>query len=136
MLIHPTAERLDAALQALKPEVVAVIALALHPLRLRLPGPRPHVLPRREHEVLAGIRARESTVEGQHLYAERQGIEGTLSQAVRAFELRRARYRGSSKTDLQHFATAAAINLDRMAVWFAGRPLAPTRVSRFAALAT
>ncbi len=94
------------------------------------------LLPRREHEVLAGIRARESTAEGRHLYAQRQGIEGTLSQAVRAFGLRRARYRGLSKTGLQHFATAAAINLDRMATWFAGRPLAPTRVSRFAALAT
>ncbi len=93
------------------------------------------LLPRREHEVLAGIRARESTAEGRHLYAQRQGIEGTLSQAVRAFGLRRARYRGLSKTGLQHLATAAAINLDRMAAWFAGRALAPTRVSRFAALA-
>jgi len=32
-------------------------------------------------------------------------------------------------------ATAAALNLDRIAAWFAGRPLAPTRTSRFAALA-
>jgi hypothetical protein len=94
------------------------------------------LLPRGVHEVLAGIRARESTAEGRHLYAQRQGVEGTLSQAVRAFGLRRARYRGLSKTGLQHFATAAAINLDCMAAWFAGRPLAPTRVSRFAALAT
>lgn len=73
------------------------------------------LLPRREHDVLAGIRARESTEEGRRLYAQRQGIEGTLSQAVRAFGLRRARYRGLSKTGLQHFATAAALNLDRMA---------------------
>ena len=72
---------------------------------------------------------------GRHLYAQRQGIEGTLSQAVRALGLRRARYRSLSKTGLQHLATAAAINLDRMAAWFAGRALAPTRVSRFAALA-
>ncbi len=33
-------------------------------------------------------------------------------------------------------ATAAAINLDRMTAWFGGRPIAPTRTSRFAALAT
>ena len=39
------------------------------------------------------------------------------------------------QTGLQNVATAAAINLDRIAVWFAGRPLAPTRTSRFAALA-
>jgi transposase len=54
---------------------------------------------------------------------------------VRAFGLRQARYRGLAKTGLQHIATAAAVNLDRMAAWFSGRPLAPTRTSRFAALA-
>ena len=84
--------------------------------------------------VLAAARAREKTQEGQRLYAQRQGVEGTISQAVRAFGLRRARYRGLAKTGLQHLATAAALNLDRLAAWLAGRPLAPTRVSRFAAL--
>jgi transposase len=75
------------------------------------------------------------TEAGQRLYAKRRGVEGTLSQAVRAFGLRRARYRGLAKAGLQNVATAAAINLDRLAAWFAERPLAPTRVSRFAALA-
>ncbi len=93
------------------------------------------VMPRPEHEALAAARAREGTAEGKRLYAQRNGIEGTLSQAVRAFGLRRARYRGLPKTGLQHVATAAALNLDRIAAWFAGRPLAPTRTSRFAALA-
>ena len=54
---------------------------------------------------------------------------------MRAFGLRRARYRGPARTGLQHIATAAALNLDRLAAWFAGRPLAPTRTSHFAALA-
>jgi IS5 family transposase len=54
---------------------------------------------------------------------------------VRAFGLRRARYRGLAKTGLQGVATAAAINLDRLAAWLSGRPLEPTRTSRFAALA-
>ncbi len=93
------------------------------------------LLPRREHEALAAARAREGTVEGRRLYAQRRGVEATLSQGVRAFDLRRARYRGLAKTGLQHVATAAAINLDRIAAWFAGRPLAPTRISRFATLA-
>jgi transposase len=93
------------------------------------------LLPRREHAALAAARAREGTAEGRRLYAQRQGVEATLSQGVRAFGLRRARYRGLAKTGLQHVATAAAINLDRIAAWFAGRPLAPTRTSRFAALA-
>ena len=93
------------------------------------------LLPRHEQEALATARAREDTAEGKRLYAQRQGIESTLSQAVRAFGLRQTRYRGLAKTGLQHVATAAAINLDRMAAWFGGRPIAPTRTSRFAALA-
>jgi len=93
------------------------------------------VMPRPEHEALAAARALEGTVAGKRLYAQRNGVEGTLSQAVRAFGLRRARYRGLAKTGLQHVATAAALNLDRITAWVAGRPLAPTRASRFAALA-
>ena len=93
------------------------------------------VMPQPEHEALAAARARQDTVEGKRLYAQRNGIEGTLSQAVRTFGLRQARYRGLTKTSLQGVATAAALNLDRIAAWFAGRPLAPTRTSRFAALA-
>ncbi len=105
----------------------------IRPLRREHPtlphGPQP------EHEALAAARACEGTAEGKRLYAQRNGVEGTLSQAVRIFGLRRARYRGLAKTGLQHVATAAALNLDRLAAWFAGRPLAPTRTSRFAALA-
>ena len=103
--------------------------------RLVLHGRVLAVLPKREYEALAAARARESTVEGRRLYAQRQGVESTLSQGVRAFSLRRTRYRGLAKTRLQHVATAAALTLDRVAAWFAGRPLAPTRISRFAALA-
>jgi len=91
--------------------------------------------PRREHEALMAARARETTGDYRKLYAQRQGIESTMSQGVRAFGLRRARYRGLAKTKLQHVATAAAMNLDRMAAWFTKRPIAPTRTSRFAVLA-
>ena len=42
---------------------------------------------------------------------------------------------GLAKTHLQHLATAAAINLDRLGAWFEERPLAKARVSRFARLA-
>ncbi len=90
---------------------------------------------RREHEALVGARLRQGTDAYRRLYAARQGVEGTMSQGVRAFGLRQARYRGLAKTALQHLATAAAINLDRLAARVARRPLAPTRVSRFAALA-
>lgn len=93
------------------------------------------LLAQREYDALAAARAREGTREGRRLYALRQGVEGTMSQAVRACGLRRARCRGLAKTSLQHIATAAAINLDRLAAWLGGRPRAPTRTSRFAALA-
>ena len=91
--------------------------------------------PRPEHEALAAARARGSSETGRRLYAQRRGVEGTLSQGVRAFGLRRARYRGLAKVGLQSVATAAALNLDRLGAWFAKRPLAPTRTSRFTALA-
>lgn len=58
-----------------------------------------------------------------------------ISQGVRGFGLRRARYRGLAETGLQSIATAAAINLSRLAAWLAKRPPAATRISRFAAMA-
>jgi transposase len=98
------------------------------PRRLRL-----H--PRAEHEALKAARERLATKEGRRAYARRAGIEGTLSQGVRAFGLRRSRYRGLARTHLQHVATAAAINVERLTAWFRAIPRAATRTSRFAALA-
>ena len=57
------------------------------------------------------------------------------ARSHRAFGLRRTRYRGLAKTHLQHVATAAAINVDRIVAWLDERPRATTRTSRFAALA-
>lgn len=54
---------------------------------------------------------------------------------MRGYGLRSARYRGLEKTHLQHVATAAAINVDRIVAWLDERPRAKTRTSRFAALA-
>jgi hypothetical protein len=53
---------------------------------------------------------------------------------VRAFGLRRSRYRGLAKTHLQHVATAAAINIDRLAAQFRTVPRAATSTSRFVAI--
>lgn len=64
----------------------------------------------------------------------RAGVEGTISQAIQAFGLRRFRYRGLTKTRLQHHLTGAAINPARIDARFTGRPLARTRTSPFAAL--
>ena len=91
--------------------------------------------PRAEYEALRAARERLATTDGRRLYARRAGIEGTLAQGVRAFGLRRSRYRGLAKTHLQPVATAAAINLGRLSDWFRARPRATTRTSRFAARA-
>jgi hypothetical protein len=102
----------------------------------RAPSRRLGLHPRPEHEAFATARARQESRAGRRLHAQRRGIESAISQGVRTFGLRRALYRGLAKTGLQRVATAAAINLHRLAAWFAGRPLAPARTSRFAALAT
>src|SRR4051812_38516030 len=52
--------------------------------RLGLHGRVLALLPKREYEALAAARAREGTAEGRRLYAQRQGVESTLSQGVRA----------------------------------------------------
>jgi transposase len=98
------------------------------PRHLRLP-------PRAEHEALKAARGQLTTEAGRRRYARRAGIEGTISQGVRTFGLRRARYRGLARTHLQHVATAAAIDLGRLGDWFRSIPRAATRTSRFAALA-
>ena len=68
-------------------------------------------------------------------YKSRGGVEGTLSQGVRAFGLRCARYRGIAKTHLQHVLTAAAMNLVRLAAWWQGLKPGATRFPCFMTLA-
>ncbi len=65
----------------------------------------------------------------------RAGIEGTLSQGVRAFGVRRSRTVGLAKTGLQQACTAAAMNASRIVNWLDQKPRAKTRVTRFTALA-
>ena len=91
--------------------------------------------PREQYEALHEARQRLESEEGRQLDNRRAGIEGTISQGVRAFGMRQTRYRGLAKTHLQHIATAAAINLDRLIAWLDDVPQATTRTSRFAALA-
>jgi transposase len=90
--------------------------------------------PRAEHAALEAARARETQEAYAAQYRARAGIEGTLSQAVRTMDLRRARYIGLAKVHLQHVLTAAALNLARVAAWLAGTPLARTRQSAFVRL--
>ncbi|WP_353618373.1 transposase [Roseomonas genomospecies 6] len=90
--------------------------------------------PRAEHEALQDARRQQETEGWRRRYAARAGIEGTLAQALQLFGLRRCRYIGLAKTSLQHVLTAATLNLVRLEAWWTDRPLAKTRVSRFAVL--
>jgi transposase len=91
-----------------------------------------NIKPKDLHESLQQNRQREKTKEFKEEYSKRAGIEGTISQGVRAFGLRRSRYIGMGKTHLQHLATAAAINLERVSDWLAGVGREKTRRSAFA----
>jgi DDE family transposase len=92
------------------------------------------VRPQEQFLSLQAARSREQTNWYQMEYAKRAGIEGTLSHAVRACGLRRARYVGTVKTHLQHVLTAAAVNFLRIGRWLGGKRLAQTRLPPFVAL--
>lgn len=101
-----------------------------------LTNPRQLVVrPQAQFEAIQAARNRQHTQEFKDRYAIRAGIEGTISQGVRAFDLRRSRYIGPIKTHLQHNITATAMNVTRLLAFLMGAPLDGTRISRFAALA-
>jgi Transposase DDE domain len=87
-----------------------------------------------QYLALQAARERETTAEYAIEYRKRAGIEGTISQGVRAYGLRRSRYIGEAKTHLQHVITAAAINFVRVSNWLTGKPVAKTRASTFGRL--
>jgi transposase len=90
--------------------------------------------PRVAHDALLQARQRQQTAAFKAIYAQRAGVEGTMSQAAVARGMRRSRYIGLAKTHLQHLLTAAAINLTRVVAWWWEKPRAKTRRLPFAAL--
>ncbi len=92
------------------------------------------IRPRDQYLALQAAHARQVTQEVKEEYATRSGIEGTLSQGVRAFEMRRSRYCGQPKTHLQNVLTATAMNVVRTSMWLAETPCARTRQSAFVRL--
>lgn len=93
------------------------------------------ILPQRHHEALQQARKEQKTAEFWKKYVKRSGIEGTISQGVRAFDLRCSRYIGLAKTNLQMVLTALAIDIYRLFNFAAESPLSATRMSNFARLA-
>ena len=100
---------------------------------------RPRVLklrPQAQHEALQQRRQEQTEEAFKQRYSKRAGIEGTISQGVRRFDLRRTPYRGQAKTHLHHILTAIAITLTRLTAWLlSAPPLGPyPRQARFATL--
>lgn len=91
--------------------------------------------PKEEHLAITRRRKQQETKTWSNTYNQRAGVEGTISQGIRGFNMRSARYRGLDKVHLQHILTATAMNAVRLFAWFEGFPLAKTRVSSFAKLA-
>ena len=92
------------------------------------------LLSRDQHEVLARQRAEQQTPEWKARYNVRAGVEGTISQAVRATRMRRTPYHGQPKTHLASILNATVLNLIRTDAWLNGTPLGVTRVSHLARL--
>ena len=86
--------------------------------------------PREQHETRQVARQQHDTAE----YAVRAGIEGTLSQGIRGFDLRQCLYAGLAKARSQHVATAAASDVRRISGWVGGVPRGVTLTSPFARL--
>jgi transposase len=96
-------------------------------------GPREIMLrPQAQHELLQAQRQQQETDTWRDHYGKRAGIEGTLSQGIRAFGLRRCRYIGLPKTRFQHVMTALAMNVARIDHWLTDGSFAKTRRSAFA----
>lgn len=91
--------------------------------------------PQAYHEAIQAARKQQTAQEFKERYAKRSGIEGTISQGVRAFDLRVCRYLGREKTHIQHLLTAVAMNVVRLFQWQMGDTPSQPRISRFAALA-
>jgi hypothetical protein len=82
--------------------------------------------PRPLQEAIAQRRAEQQTAAFWQDYRRRAGVEATISQAVRRFNLRRTRYRRPDKIHLQHLLIASAVNLTRIVSWLtAPHPVKP-----------
>lgn len=69
-------------------------------------------------DLLAVARARVKTEEFKQEFRLRSQIEGSISEMVRGYDARHARYRGRAKNRLQACFTAVALNLKRTIRWY------------------
>ena len=97
-------------------------------------GRRLTVPPREVHDAQFAARAAQDTPGWQARYARRAGVEGTIRQGVAVTGMRRARYRGLPKTQLEHVFSATALNLIRLDAYWNGHALDRSRTSHLTRL--
>ena len=88
-----------------------------HCTRSTLEGRQIVIGSRTLYEIQLRNRADRNDPDWKRRYNRRAGIEGTISQGVRGFELRHCQYTGLTKTRVQHILTACAMNAARIADW-------------------
>jgi transposase len=95
------------------------------------------VRPHAHHEALQAARHRQETPAFKVPYALRSGVESSLSQGIRRFDLRQSRYLGLARTHLQQIRTATAMNAVRVIAWLWEEPVGERRrqLGHFAQLA-
>src|SRR5260370_11043476 len=108
-------------------------------VRSNVPPPLHHAAhslfaPPEQYLALQYAREREGRAARSPAYSLRDGIEGTISQGVRAFGLRRSRYIGGVHTHLQMVALSPPMNSVRFVAWLNGDELAKKRGSALAQL--
>jgi Transposase DDE domain/Transposase domain (DUF772) len=79
------------------------------------------------HQALQQRRRQQKSEEFQRRMHQRNAIEGTISELVRGHGLRRARYKGLAKVDLQNQFIAAACNIKRWLQTLLATALEPPR---------
>jgi transposase len=80
------------------------------------------VRPQEQHVAMQAARQRQETPECKAPDALRAGVERTLSQGRRRFDLRRSRSIGLARPHLQQLLNATAMNVVRVIAWLRGKP--------------
>ena len=88
------------------------------------------VYPREIHELQQAARAAQGSKSWRADYQRRAGVEGTMNQAANIVGLRKARYRGRKKVELEHYLGATAINITRLDAYFTHHALDRTHSSQ------
>ena len=80
-----------------------------------VPATQPHrtIVVGQDHDILQNRRREQLTPEFHQRMHQRSAIEATISELIRAHGLRRSRYRGFAKVELQNLFIGAACNIKR-----------------------